>query len=339
MSMQLEQYTNNRSLRTLSCEEYMLANPTLLPKPTDLPGNYIAYNPSGIWTVENRSGKLHDIVYLRVEPETEHLGKSRVRPYIVDIMNPEQPLQAYDDAEEKMGEDAALTRIRQKRLANGAIQDTWLWLLSCVDAQPVPGKPDCVQTLRTKFFAGEHLDKLEHIADGPEWMKDIRIAQDSSSDKLHVYGRPQPEEWSGNITHTTIDNINQLNAQVISEAQFIDEDLLPIGSGVWGGVNDIMTLDEYTHLLLAHRARRTGENGMGRQYEAVLYKHNLREKSIMDLGTLATANLFPGRTVKPDKIDLDDVAFPGGFRNGKPGITTFGLGDGSWGRGNMRRCA
>jgi hypothetical protein len=126
---------------------------------------------------------------------------------------------------------------------------------------------------------------------------------------------------------------------VISEASFIDEDLLPIGSGVWGGVNDIMTIDEYTHLLLAHRARRTGKNGMGRRYEAVLYKHNLREKSIMDLGTLATANLFPGRIVKPDKVDLNDVAFPGGFHNGKPGPTTFGLGDGSWGRGNMRRCA
>ncbi len=325
----------------MSAEQYTLTNPSLLPKPTDIPDDYIAYNPSAIWTTESKSGKLHDIMYVRIEPDhsgpdSSHLGKSRVRPYTVDIDNYKSPLQPYPEAEEKMGEDAALTRIN-RRLGSGAIER--IWLLSCVDAQPFPYKPNQVRTLRTKFYAGSDLNDLEHIANGPEWMKDIRIAQNpSDSTALHIYGRPQRKEYSGNITYTTIDGIDELNEQVISQAPFIQESLLPIGSGVWGGVNDVISTDTDKNILIAHRAWQTGLDGKGRHYEAVLYDHNTRNNDIIDLGVFATANAFPVGTIKSDQsVDLHDVVFPGGGYNGKLEHITFGVRDGSIGLGKIQK--
>ena len=156
-------------------ERYRLDNPTLIPKPADVPEGYIAYNPSSIWITDDRSGNFHDIMYVRVEPdrscpECSHLGKSLARPYIVDINEFSKPLEPYYDAQEKMGEDPALTRI-YRRLANGAVES--IWLLSCVVARPVPDRSDCVETLHTEFHTGVRLDKLEHVAlVKGEWKED-----------------------------------------------------------------------------------------------------------------------------------------------------------------------
>ena len=325
----------------MSFEKYILTNPNLLQKPTDIPDDYIAYNPSAIWTAKSKSGKCHDIMYVRIEPDrscstSSHLGKSRARPYIVDVNDFNKPLRPYHgEAEEKMGEDPALTRIN-RRLGNGVIEK--IWLLSCVEAQPFPDKPNQVKTLHTKFYAGKKLNSLEHIADGPEWMKDIRIAQDLGSTALHIYGSPQPQEWSGNITYTTIESIDKLDEIAISEAPFIDKDLLPIGSGIWGGVNDVININSEKNILVAHRAWRIGKDNKGRHYEAVLYDHNPRAKSITDLGILATADLFPAGNVKVNEtVDLRDVVFSGGGYNGTLEHITFGVKDCSVGISNVRK--
>lgn len=344
MNVRLETLTNKHYLAKKGnyrqCELYQLTKPALLPKPLDIPEDYIAYNPSAIWTTTDKSGRSNDIVYLRIEPnhscaETSHLGKSRVRPYVIDVANLDKPLQPYYEAEEKMGEDAALTRINRK-LGSGAIEQ--IWLLSCVNAQPFADKPDHVKTLHTEFYIGKNLDKLEHVADGPEWMKDIRISQDiNSTTKLHIYGRPQPQPDSGNITYTTIDDIEKLNKQVISSADFLDENLLPIGSGIWGGVNDIIPIDHDKNILVAHRAWRTGESGKGRHYEAVLYEHSIQKRTVKDLGVLAIANMFPTGTIKADEaVDLSDVVFTGGGYNKTLQYVTFGVRDGSIGISNVK---
>jgi len=97
MSLQLETLTNNDAEQ--KCEQYTLTNPSLLTKPADLPEGYIATNPSGIWTTTSQSGKNYDIMYLRVEPEGSHLGKSAVVPYTVDVTNFSKPLLRYNEAE------------------------------------------------------------------------------------------------------------------------------------------------------------------------------------------------------------------------------------------------
>jgi len=323
----------------MSFEKYKLINPTLLPKPTDIPDDHIAYNPSGIWTVKSKSGKCHDIMYVRTEQNhscsgSSHIGRTCITPRIVDVNNFNKPLKPYYEADQYRGEDASLTRI-YRRLGNGAIKE--VWLLSFVCPKPFSDKPNQVETLHTEFYVGERLDDMELIAKGPEWMKDIRIAQKLGSLALHIYGRPQPKEYSGNITYTTIDSIEKLNDRVISEAPFIRDDLLPIGSGIWGGVNDVINIDADNNMLLSHRGR-INKDGSGRCYESILYKHNTRDNSIVDLGVLATANLFSDVTIKADEsADCSNVVFSGGGYNGKLDIITCGVGDGSIGISRVQR--
>jgi hypothetical protein len=271
-----------------------------------------------------------------VEPDrsdslSSHLGKSVVRPYIIDPRNPDAELEPYYDAPEMVGEDPALTRVF-RRLGSGAIEE--VWLLSFVDPKPKIDRPNEVDTFCTRFWCGTDLAKLEHIADGPEWMKDIRIGKRMGrlGTELSIYGRPQSQPDSGNITYISIDDISLLSSEVIAEAPYIDEGLLPIGSGIWGGVNDIIRQRNGVNLLLAHRAWRDGPEGIARHYQSVMYEHDTRTNNIIDLGVFATADMFPMGTVKDDLVaDLSDVVFTGGGYNGGLKYMTFGVRDGSIG--------
>lgn len=313
----------------------------LLEKPADVPEDYIAYNPSGIWTTVTPYGDRIDVLYARVEPDrangtTSHLGKSAARAYQIDIKSPKPFLKPYEFAPEIPGEDPYLTKVNRK-LPSGKTQS--VWLLSTVDAQPMPDAPGEVGSLQTRFYAGETLDQLEHIANGPQGMKDIRVVQgpDPEGTQLAVYGRPQPQIFSGNITHSFIPGLDGLNEQSIAQAPFIDEQLLPIGSGIWGGVNDVFHVGDGHYILSAHRAWRQGIEGNGRHYEAVFYEHDTRAKSIAELGVVATANMFPKGQVKDDAaVNLHDVVFPGGGYNGTMDLMTFGVRDATIGLGFFR---
>ncbi|MDQ3065431.1 MAG: DUF1861 family protein [bacterium] len=325
--------------------QFEIVEPVIVPKPEDIPGDHIAYNPSSIWTIpEGQHGAGLDIVYLRVEPDrsnsgTSHLGKSYSRPYIIDLNSHRPNLSPFDGAMTIPGEDPSLTRINRLD-SEGNVEE--VWLLGVVDAQPYDDQPDRVKSLKTLFYAGASLDKLQHVADGPEGMKDIRIGKAGDktySTALHVYGRPQPQSFSGNITHRIIPGLEYLNAKTIASAPFIDEELLKVGSGVWGGVNDVIRVDDRVNLLPAHRAWRPDDNGRpivnpnleskNRHYEAVLYEHDVIENTIREIGVLATANKFPVGRVKADAaVNLYDVVFTGGGYNGSLEYLTYGVYDG-----------
>lgn len=321
---------------------YRLEMPSLFDKPGEVPDDYIAYNPSSIWTVHEATGKRRDIMYVREEPNrsdamSSHLGKSKVRPYMVDPAKPSAPLLPYYEADEYVGEDAAMTRIN-RRLPNGKLEE--VWLVSFVDPVPSPEKPNEVQQLCTRFYIGYNLTNLEHIANGPAWMKDIRIAQGDGplGTELEVYGRPQPQPFSGNITHTTVASIEDLTAETIAAAPYIDENLLPIGKNVWVGVNDVVKLSTDKYILAAHRAWNIGTDNRSRHYESVLYGHNVRSRRIVELGVIATADMFPGRTTKDvQSVNLSDVVFTGGGYNGRLDFMTFGVSDGGIGIGSLRQ--
>jgi len=323
----------------MTFERYTLENPSLLQKPSDIPTDYIAYNPSAIWTTADKQGNPHDIMYVRVEPDTanskeSHLGKTLARPYEVDVNDFNKPLKPYYEASEISGEDPALTRIN-RRLANGAIEN--IWLLSCVDAQPKPFKPNELRSLYTRFYAGKNLENLEHVADGPLGMKDIRIAQGSpDSTELHVYGRPRLSEANGNISHVVIPSIEDLDAQAILDAPYIDEEIFPSIKGIWGGVNDAVQVGPDKYVLACHRAWRTGEHSV--HYESALFGQDMRKKGVVNLGVLATSGDFPAGKVKNNEgKDLHDVVFTGGGYNGGLDYMTFGVGDGSIGISKLQK--
>ena len=320
---------------------YTLERPLIIQKPRDVPEDYIAYNPSSIWTVREPNGSTRDILYARVEPSrsdshSSHLGHARVRPYIINPLSPLSPLVPYDVAQEFTGEDAALTRITRKLPLSGKQEE--IWLLSYVDARPKVDIPNEVGTLCTRFWAGTNLAKLEHVADGPEWMKDIRVKSLNGVDgtRLAVYGRPQTQPQSGNITYGLLPDIESLNADSIANLTYIDEKLLPVGSGVWGGVNDVFSVAPYKHILAAHRAHRSKESN-SLHYEAVLYGHNIATNHIVELGVIAIAPMFAGGVVKDDTtVNLSDVVFTGGGYNGRLEYMTFGVSDGNIGIAALR---
>ena len=316
----------------------------IIDRPSDVPADHIAYNPSGIWTIpDGQPGAGKDVVYLRVEPNrsnrtTSHLGKSAARPYTITLGAGQPYLEPFEGAMTIPGEDPSLTRVNH-RTARGAIEK--VWLLSVVDAQPHADRPDEVKSLRTRIFAGVTLDALEQIAEGPEGMKDIRKFQAGDprySTELHVYGRPQPQPFSGQVTHTLVGDIRMLNEQVIERAEVIDEGLYPVGSGTWGGVNDGYQATPYSNVLAMHDARRTGPNGNGRHYESVARIHNFLDGTIHEVGVIATSQDFR-RGAEPeqivvkadDSVDLSDVVFTGGGYNGGFRYMTAGVCDGNFG--------
>ncbi len=331
-------FCNQQDLRRFKCGHYILSDPTLLKKPENIPSNYIAYNPSAIWTTMDRAGNPHDIMYARVEPRYDnHLGVTESRPYEIFTDDLSKTPQPYDEAEIKIGEDPALTRVN--RLVNGKMFG--VWLMSCVKVIPSLEKPGEVESIHTEFYEGEKLSRLEKVAEGPTGMKDIRISPvNGSGSKIHVYGRPQTQEFSGNITHTILNSLDDLCPSSIANANYIDENLLRVGSGIWGGANDIFSEDEIHNLILAHRAWRTGKDGLGRHYEAVFYRHNLLEKTITDLGYIATADLFPELEAKSNGcINLRPVFFPGGGKNGKPEYLSGGVGDSALSCSRLQKAA
>jgi hypothetical protein len=313
----------------------------MISKPADVPDDYIAYNPSAIYTVED-SGGARDVMYVRVEPNrsnaiSSHLGRSVVRPYIVDPRHPRVPLTPFYGADEFAGEDAALTRVNRK-LPSGKLEK--IWLLSYIDPKPDPSHPNRVMSLYTRFMAGPNLNNLEHIADGPEGMKDICLVQADGplGTELELYGRPQPLPDSGNITHVTIARIEDLTAETIAAAPFIDENLLPIGKGVWGGTKFAVKISAGKYILAAHRAWRTGSGGRGRHYEAVLFGHDVRANRIVELGVIATSDMFPMSEAKQESgVNLNDVVFTGGGYNDTLDFMTFGVRDSGIGIGGLRR--
>ncbi len=136
--------------------QYSLSETRLFAKPADVPADYIAYNPSGVWT-EKESGKNLDIMYVRVEPDrsspgVSHLGKVVARPYIIDINNPEVPLKPYYYALELSGEDPSLTRINRRLPVSGRLQE--VWLLGVVDAQPTTHAQKAIKELNGKELSG-----------------------------------------------------------------------------------------------------------------------------------------------------------------------------------------
>ena len=329
---------NQQTVDLKERSSFRLTDTYLLQKPSDILEDHIAYNPSAIWTVDGENTR-HDVMYVRVEPnhsgsDASHIGKTVIRPYVVEVGRPDAPIRPYDDGIELKGEDPALTRIN-RRLASGAIES--VWLLSCVVPEPELNQPNNVATLQTRFYSGTSLGNLEEVGRGPEWMKDIRVvSMDPNDTKLGVYGRPQPETASGNVSYTTVSDIDSLTPEAITGASFIDENLFPVGSGRWGGANDVIRLDRDKNLILAHRAEYVGVDGSGKRYEALLLEHRLRSNTIVDLGVLASATMFPKGIVKDDETtDLSDVVFPGGGYNGRFSHVSFGLHDACIGIGRL----
>ena len=161
---------------------------------------------------------------------------------------------------------------------------------------------------KTVFYKGTSLDNLERLKEeGPPGMKDIRLVK-LKDEKIGVYTRPHTLKGGleGQIGFTTINSLDDLNAQVIQTAPLINA---RFPTGEWGGVNQAQLLPNDRVLVLGHRAYR--DEKKARHYFPWAFVHDPATGEIQDLGILAESVDFPSGVAKA--WDLRDVLFPAGF--------------------------
>ena len=111
---------------------------------------------------------------------------------------------------------------------------------------------------RTVFYRGADIFHLKRFAVGPDNMKDIRIAKTTAGvvlatrpqDHFHP-DHPERDAGPGTIGMTLIGSLDELTTKTINDATLYPQ-LLPQGS--WGGINELLPLDERHVGVLGHVA-------------------------------------------------------------------------------------
>lgn len=165
---------------------------------------------------------------------------------------------------------------------------------------------------RMEFYRLTAEGRLDHLFNGPDKMKDIRLKQ-LPDGSIAVFTRPQGEIGGrGRIGLTVVPNLSELNAEVIEAAR-----LLPPqhSSDEWSGANEIHLLENGKLGVLGHLAR--FDHNEHRQYFAVVFTVCPATGQAGPLRLIAERRDFPDGPKK--RPDLEDVIFSGGLVRGSNG--------------------
>lgn len=182
------------------------------------------------------------------------------------------------------------------------------YILSGVVVTPRPldkGKLDYQQF----FFQGIDFKNFRKFAKGPKGMKDIHLIElpNEENKKIGVFTRPQGASYGrGKIGFVTINSLEDLNQQVITEAKIIENQFQELE---WGGVNGVYLLKDGRLGVLGHIAC---EDNILKHYAAITFIFNYHTFQVADMRIVATRDDFPAGPAKTP--ELKDVIFPGGLR-------------------------
>lgn len=157
---------------------------------------------------------------------------------------------------------------------------------------------------RTVFYRGYTINGLKRFTQGPEMMKDIRLVEFPDG-KIAVFTRPQVNVFGKkSIGFITINNLDELNAEVIEKAvyiknQFIDDE--------WGGANELHILQNGLIGVLGHIAY--FDNMGNRHYYPMTFAFNVKTQEASPIKLIATRKNFPEGAYK--RKDIIDVIFSG----------------------------
>ncbi|HCI05667.1 TPA: hypothetical protein DEX28_02885 [Patescibacteria group bacterium] len=194
-------------------------------------------------------------------------------------------------------QDPALTTIRGKTLLSG------------VYVEKIPDG-----SLRTDFYFGPDISRLEKIASGPWGMKDIRIIE--MDDYIGVFTRPRGGEYrKGKIGFLKIKGLDELKD--FSEKQWYETTMIDglFDKNHWGGVSQAIKLPKDGRIgIIGHIAHQTtDDNGVPQQhYYAMSFIFNPETMKHSKMKMIAKRNDFPPSLSKRSP-ELDDVVFPGGI--------------------------
>ena len=183
-------------------------------------------------------------------------------------------------------------------------------ILGGVEIFPHPILKDCL-AYRTAFYRGEDIKSLQKFAVGPDLMKDVRLLE-LPDGRILVFTRPQGDNGRGEnagrgkIAFTIINALEELNVEVISnaellETQFVDQE--------WGGSNELHVLNNGLIGVLGHVA--SFDEKMDRHYYAMTFSFNIETKVTSPIKIIATRKNFKPGEYK--RKDIMDVIFSGGI--------------------------
>jgi hypothetical protein len=170
----------------------------------------------------------------------------------------------------------------------------------------VTPQADGTMKWRTDFYRGADLSHMALFLQGPDQMKDIRLAP-MPDGRVLVLTRPQGGAAGlGKLGLLIVPNLEALTAQQIAAAPLLQGN---IADNNWGGANQILKVDGNQALVLGHLARHKADQTL--QYTAMVMTIDLKLQAITSAEMIATrADFQPGDAKRPD---LEDVIFSGGY--------------------------
>lgn len=185
-------------------------------------------------------------------------------------------------------------------------------VLGGVQTYPNPLIKDSL-AYRTIFYRGANINSLKRFSAGPEFMKDIRLLELSKNEVL-VFNRPQGVIGGrGKIAFTIIHSLDELNADVISNAELLKTQFI---ASEWGGSNELHLLNNGLIGVLGHVS--CFDKIMDKHYYAMAFAFNPVTKEVSPIKLIATRKNFKSGECK--RKDIMDVIFSGGLsrlKNGK----------------------
>lgn len=162
-----------------------------------------------------------------------------------------------------------------------------------------------ILTWKTRFWRGNDLTSLRHFADGPQGMKDIRLAA-LSDGRILLFTRPQGALGGrGKIGWTTINSLDGLNQEAIESARLLEH----VDEFSWCGVNEAWEAFPGCVHVLAHVA--CFDQQGNRHYYAAFFQFDVALMQSSAITIIAERDDFlPG---EEKRSDLIDVIFPGGL--------------------------
>lgn len=193
-----------------------------------------------------------------------------------------------------------------------------------------------VDTFYGYFYRGTDVNDLYYFTTGPDYMKDIRLVE-LANGKIGVFSRPRNEEIRKKfgsesiIGFTTIDDLNELSADVVENAPMIDG---IFGKDEWGGCNQCYLLSTGNIGIIGHKSfNEIGTDGIEKKvYMNISMVFDPKSHKLLDQKIIATRSSFLDGPAK--KPDLEDCAFASGIVTREDGKVDLysGIGDTEEGR-------
>lgn len=190
-----------------------------------------------------------------------------------------------------------------------------------------------IDTYYGYFYRGSEA-RMTYFTTGPDCMKDIRLVE-LEDGRIGVFSRPRRGTYTGGaqsqIGFTVIDSIEQLDAEVISNAPYLHG---IIGSGEWGGVNQAYLLESGRIGIIGHMSYEDRDNtgGILQIYVNTAFVLNSDMTTVTEPAVIGTRFCYPAAAPKLPR--LADCCFTTGIiprGDGKVDLYS-GVGDSREGR-------